>query len=406
VENSEIPSEIERFRTAELKNPPAPNNHVPSWGPYISAKFDDNPNVVLVYAEIIVPLAGAQQFIYWSMMNPTYGKHPSYAGIQMQQPPGEHVLGNNICSIWDSDELPGDALPEVTLIGGPYGIYWDHFGGEGTGLHTSNQQVWRPGHRYAMVIRRWTRKGDDAYTYTSMFMYSFTENRWHHWMSARVPGHQLMLKGDPAGFMERYGGTASHYYAHYGSYFRMLEGGQWQRPYEYSIGAGTGPWLASLVSGPSGQDIKVQVGNTPIRDQEITLRPTQASKPTLITAPIVHSLQANYNERAQTLTCTWAVDASTPPPVKTIISISRNAVYGQDVHTVEVMGPSLRSTVITDLLLREHDNKGTYTFYLRIEYFDIFDQKSNNGYTRINFNGRRATNHRHPFKTSRDRRLK
>jgi len=372
------------FRNAQ-PDLPEPKGAVPSWGPYITARFEPREDVELFYAEIIVPEAGAQRYIYWSLMNPTYGKHPSYAGIQMQQTPGANVFGNNICSVWDSGELPGDALPEVTLVGGPHGIYWDHFGGEGTGLHTSNQNVWKPGQRYAMAIHRWTRKGDDKYTYTSMFMYSFTDKTWVHWMSARVPGHALMLAGDPAGFLERYAGNALHYYGHFGNYFKMLEGGHWQLPYEYSIGAGKAPWLASLVNGPSGQDIKVQVGKTPEREQEIILRPRQPSRPNIITLPVVHSLRAKYNVKAQTLECTWDTNNTSPPPIKTLISVSRDDVYGKDVHTVEIMGPSARKAVITDLPLREEDNKGTYKFFVRIEYFDIFEQKSNNGYVQIIF---------------------
>lgn len=375
---------IDLLRSAEPALPEL-NGEVPSWGPYITAHFEPRSNVELFYAEIVVPEAGVQRYIYWSMMNPTYGKHPSYAGIQMQQTPGVNVLGNNICSIWDSGDLPGDALPEVTLIGGPHGIYWDHFGGEGTGLHTSNQTVWKPGQRYAMAIRRWTRKGDDTYTYTSMFMYSFTDKIWIHWMSARVPGKELMLTGNPSGFLERYAGSALHYYGHFGNYFKMLEGGSWQQPYEYSIGAGKAPWLASLVNGLSGQDIKVQVGATPEREHEIKLRPTKASRPSIITPAIVHSLKATYHVKEQILQCTWAINNTSPPPIKTIISISRDGVYGNDIHEVEIMGPTPRLAVINDLLLREQDNKGTYEYYLRIEYFDIFEQKSNNGYIRITF---------------------
>lgn len=372
------------FRAAEPHLPEC-SGAVPPWGPYITAHFEPREDVELFYAEIIVPEAGAQRYIYWSLMNPVYGKHPSYAGIQMQNTPGADVHGNNICSVWDSSELPGDALPEVTLVGGPHGIYWDHFGGEGTGLHTSNTNAWKPGQRYAMAIRRWTRKGDDMYTYTSMFMYSFHDGTWAHWMSARVPGTALMLEGDPAGFLERYAGSALHYYGHFGNYFKMLKGGHWQQPKHYSIGAGKAPWLASLVNGPSGHDIKVQVGNTPEREQEIILIPTQQSMPTIITKTIVHSINATYNVEEQTLQCTWVIDNTSPPPIKTLISVSRDKVYGKDIHLEEIMGPSARQALITNLLLREEDNKGKYKFYLRIEHYDIFEQKSNNGYTQIIF---------------------
>jgi len=371
------------FRTAE-PHLPERRGAVPSWGPYITAHFEPRKDVELFYAEIIVPEAGAQRYIYWSLMNPTYGKHPSYAGIQMQNTPGPGVRGNNICSIWDSSDLPGDAIPEATLVGGPHGIYWDHFGGEGTGLHTSNTNAWKPGQRYAMAIRRWTRKGDDMYTYTSMFMYSFNDRTWVHWMSARVPGKALMLDGDPSGFVERYAGSALHYYGHFANYFKMLKGGDWQRPYEYSIGAGKGPWYATVVPGAL-TDIKVQVGNTPEREQEIRLRPLQGRMPSIITEAKVHSLTATYNVEEQTLQCTWVIDSTSPPPIKTLISISRDGVDGRDVHLEEIMGPSARQTLITDLLLREEDNKGKYKFYLRVEYYDIFDQKSNNRSTQIIF---------------------
>jgi len=378
------PSVIDLLRSTEPTLPELTGD-TPSWGPYITAKFEPRSNVELFYAEIVVPETGVQRYIYWSMMNPSYGNNPSYAGIQMQQTPGENVLGNNICSIWDSEDLPGITLPEVTLIGGPHGIYWDHFGNEGTGLHTSNQNVWKPGQRYAMAIRRWTHKCDHAHTYTSMFMYSFTDKTWVHWMSARIPGEALMLNGDPAGFLERYAGSATHYYGNFGNYFKMLEGGNWQQPHEYTIGAGKGPWLASLVNGHSGQDIKVQVGETPEREEEIKLFPMQESRPTIITSPIITSVKATYHVKERTLQCTWAIANTSPPPIKTIISISRDEVYGQDIHEVEIMGPMARQTFITDLFLREEDNHGTYQFYLRIEYFDIFEQKSNNGYVQIVF---------------------
>lgn len=364
---------------------PEPANDVPAWGPYITAHFNPRKGVELFYAEIHVPQAGAQRYIYWSLMNPNYGKNPSYAGIQMSLVPGNDVYGNNICSIWDSDDLPEDTLPEATLISGRPGIYWDHFGNEGTGLHTSNQNAWKPGERYAMVIRRWTRKGDDKYTYTSMFMYSFTAKTWTHWMSARIAGRALMLEGNPAGFVERYGGDAQHYYGHFGNYFIMVEGGEWQSPHKYTVGAGKAPWRASLVNGHSGQDVKVQVGQTPERDQEITLRPAQQNRPTTITPPIIESFTVTYHVRAQTIEWAWTIKDSSPPPIRTLLSISRDEVYGQDVYLHEINGPSGRKAITNDLLLRENDYKGTYRYFARIEYFDIFEQKSNNGYVQVVF---------------------
>ena len=381
--DSSTPDAISHFRKAQQVEQPAVPDQVPSWGPYITAHFQSASRVKLHYAEIIVPSTGSANYIYWSLMNPDVGAHPSYAGIQRSNT-AINALGNNICSFWDSTELPPDSLPQVTLIGGPAGVYWDHFGNEGTGLHTSNQNVWKVDQRYAMVICRWDRPDDGKHSYVSMFMYSFSDQRWSHYMSARIPGHDLMLAGNLSGFLERFAGSATHYFGHYGNYFRQLENGSWQKPIRYTVGAGRAPWNATLTAGLNGQDVKVQVGQTPERDAEIALTPTQQSQPSILQAPIVHSLRAIHYSKSQATVCSWVADEKTPPPIATELTIVRDAVYGQDVHKVRIMGPMARSAII-ELPLNERDNHGSYSYFVRIEYWDIFGAKSNNGYTQLRF---------------------
>lgn len=181
----------------------SPINHqtkradVPTSGPSITSWFSEN-EAELLYVEQYVPTAGDNIHIYWSGCNFFFGERGGYAGIQHQNDNlvgGQIFTYNNICSIWDLASDPAEA--EVRLDHGIDGLHSSHFGGEGTGLHTSHPMPWRLDQWYAIVIRRWFIPGESV-TRMGMFMYSYGDKKWTHYMSASVPELTFLYQATPA----------------------------------------------------------------------------------------------------------------------------------------------------------------------------------------------------------------
>ncbi|MFS6568011.1 DUF3472 domain-containing protein, partial [Staphylococcus aureus] len=136
--------------------------------------------------------------IYWSSTNFFFGERGGYAGIQHQlnkNIDGVPFVHNNICSIWDLKEIDENLPTEVELTYGLKGLHASHFGGEGTGLHTSHPMPWIPDQWYSTVIRRWYKQGENV-TRMAFFMYSYLDDKWTHYMSAAVPGVDIPLTGN------------------------------------------------------------------------------------------------------------------------------------------------------------------------------------------------------------------
>jgi hypothetical protein len=235
---------------------------VPSWGPSISAVYEED-SAELIYSEQYVPHEGNAEHIYWSMCNFFFKERGGYGGIQNC---GGSLTGenryyhNNICSIWDLKETNPHLPTEVTLDYGLEGLYTSHFGGEGTGLHTSHYMPWAEDTWYAMVIRRWYKQGENV-TRMAMFMYSYKTNKWTHYLSASIPGPDILFTGkEVTGFLERFTGNALGYSGLVRQHFRMGKGGRWQKPKFYTVSAGGESYLWNAERVNNNSAIKISAG--------------------------------------------------------------------------------------------------------------------------------------------------
>ena len=310
-------------------NHPTERADVPTSGPSITSWFSKN-EAELLYVEQYVPTAGDNIHIYWSGCNFYFGERGGYAGIQHQNDNlvgGQIFTYNNICSIWDLASDPAEA--EVRLDYGIDGLHSSHFGGEGTGLHTSHPMPWRLDQWYAIVIRRWFIPGESV-TRMGMFMYSYGDKKWTHYMSASVPGADIPLSGNTCtGFLERFNGDALGYHGFYGQHFRMRKDGTWQKPYAYQAAAGGDPdtWNAELVGdGEDDGDANIMLiaggsfGNT---ESTIQLEPNQFDpkpKPAMSTADVL-SVSVVPQVGTEKVIVTWKNDESTPPQLSYSVEI-------------------------------------------------------------------------------------
>ncbi|MBX8537578.1 DUF3472 domain-containing protein [Pseudomonas cichorii] len=321
--------EIAMARHPESKNN-ASGGDVPTSGPSVSSAFTET-TAELIYVEQYVPPAGDSLYIYWSGCNFFFGPRGGYAGIQHQNNnliDGQIFTYNNICSIWDLADSPGQ--PEVSLDYGLEGLHHRPFGGEGTGLHTSHPMPWTPGHWYGMVIRRWFIPGESV-THMAMFMYSYTHDQWTHYMSASIPDGDVSFTGDYiSGFLERFGGDALGYSGIYGQHFRMSKDGSWQKPTHYVADAGGDPhtWNATLVGGgdyPGGTNIKLIAGGYHNNDKtSIRLEPDQFdAKPKVVKSSRVDWLNATYLESVGAVRVEWSIPTTLPPQLSHRIEITK-----------------------------------------------------------------------------------
>lgn len=356
-------------------------NNVPTSGPYVRSYFT-NDNAELLYVEQMVPSGGDRTYIYWSSCNFFFKRRGAYAGIQHKK---ETINGvpfeyNNICSIWDEKDTDPNLPTEVKLTYGKKGLHWSHFGGEGTGLHTSHPMPWFPNQWYATVIRRWFIPGEKV-TRVAYFMYSYTDKQWTHYMSAAVPGIDIPLTGNSiTGFLERYAGEALGYYGIYGQHFRLIQNGTWEKPVFYEVGAGGNPsyWKGELYQ---GVNVKLAAGGTFDNTQSTQkLYPKQSdAKPKPVIPPVVEFVSAVYNNvHTYVVSVEWNNLDRTPPQLSYFIQIRKENVDGPVVAEKVGVAPDKRQdTLETGALV-----KGKY--YATVQIIDIFNQKSNLAYTEFN----------------------
>lgn len=358
-------------------NHPTERADVPTSGPSITSWFSKN-EAELLYVEQYVPTAGDNIHIYWSGCNFYFGERGGYAGIQHQNDNlvgGQIFTYNNICSIWDLASDPAEA--EVRLDYGIEGLYSGHFGGEGTGLHTSHPMPWRLNQWYAIVIRRWFIPGESV-TRMGMFMYAYADAKWTHYMSASVPGPDIPISGTTCtGFLERFNGDALGYHGYYGQHFRMSKDGSWQKPSHYVATAGGDPdtWNAMLVGdGDNVGDANIMLiaggsyGNT---HSTIQLEPNQFDpkpKPAMLTAAIL-SVSVVPQVGTEAVIVAWKNDESTPPQLSYSIeirSLPGDVLVAFDAEAL----PQKRSSIFSTAVFAAGDYEVTLTVT------DIFNQSS------------------------------
>ncbi|MFW5402683.1 DUF3472 domain-containing protein, partial [Yersinia sp. 1252 StPb PI] len=305
---------------------------VPSWGPSITSFFQKN-EAELLYVEQMIPSDGDKVYIYWSGCNFYFGKRGGYAGLQHQNDnvlAGQVFRRNNICSIWDLADQDPSLPPEVNLTYGLPGLYSSHFGGEGTGLHTSHPMPWVQNQWYALVIRRWDNPVGSNSTGMAMFMYSYLDSKWTHYMSADVPGENLPITGNSCnGFIERFSGNAESYHGIYGKHFRMDKNGVWEKPTNYVASAGGAPsiWNAELYE---NENIKLSVGPSNNTNDRITLNPNLSyNKPKPVISPIITLLNASYVKERNIIDVSWGLNESTPPQLTFTVQIRRGGTDGE-----------------------------------------------------------------------------
>ncbi|MEG5266942.1 DUF3472 domain-containing protein [Pseudomonas sp. JDS28PS106] len=362
---------------------PAPNSpqadtvnagEVPTSGPYLSSVYEQN-EAELIYVEQYVPRSGDNLYIYWSGCDFHFGPRGGYAGIQHQNNKligGQVFTYNNICSVWDLATEPDEA--EVRLDYGAPGLHSSHFGGEGTGLHTSHPMPWHPDQWYGLVIRRWHIPGETV-TRMAMFMYSYADQRWTHYMSASVPDGDVSFTGTRcSAFLERYAGNALGYRGIYGQHFRMGKNGVWQKPLYYEASAGGDPhtWNAKLVGAneqPGDANIMLEAGGYFDNDKTyIGLEPNQFDyRPKVVIAPQVTTFYAEYTPGV--VHANWTIASDRPPQLSHQINI-HELHSGLIIATNSDMSPHKRSTAFQTHALPS----GTYVANVIIK--DIFDSTS------------------------------
>jgi hypothetical protein len=350
---------------------------VPTSGPSITSYFAEN-EAELLYVEQYVPEAGDKIHIYWSGCNFYFGERGGYAGIQHQNDKligGQIFTYNNICSIWDLASDPAEA--EVRLDYGITGLHSSHFGGEGTGLHTSHPMPWSVDQWYAIVIRRWFIPGESV-TRMGMFMYSYSDKKWTHYMSASVPSPDIPITGTTCtGFLERFSGDALGYHGHYGQHFRMSKNGSWQRPAYYVAAAGGDPdtWNAALVG--DGEDdgnanmMLIAGGSFGNTASTIRLQPNQFDpkpKPAMSTAALL-SVDVVPQSGTKNVIVAWKNDEATPPQLS--YSIEIRSIPGNELVASDAEArPHTRSSIFATAGLLPGDYRVTMTVT------DIFNKTS------------------------------
>ena len=346
---------------------------VPSSGPAVTSYFVRD-RADLLYVEQLIPSRGDRIHIYWSGCNFYFEERGGYAGLQHQNDKiidGAVFRYNNICSIWDLKDTDPSLPPEVQLEYGAPGLHWSHFGGEGTGLHTSHPMPWSPDQWYGLVIRRWYVQGENV-THMAMFIYSYAGDLWTHYMSAAVPGIDLKLTGTRCvGFLERFAGDALAYEGIYGQHFRMLSGEGWEKPYRY-VASGGQPYSSWEAESFQGANVLLRAGGTFDNDvpsltvpvNQFDSKPKPAKK-----NAVIGTVTAVCSEGV--LTVNWTVSASAPPQLGARIGVED--ADGNVLATARVNAPHVRSHEMSLPGLR-----GNLRAHVVVE--DIFDKDSNDGY--------------------------
>ncbi|PHM48693.1 DUF3472 domain-containing protein [Xenorhabdus miraniensis] len=348
------------------------SSNVPTSGPSVTSVFNSN-YAELIYVEQMVPNNGDKGYIYWSGCNFYFEDRGGYAGIQHQVNSvinGVPFIRNNICSIWDKIEKDPSLPTEVQLTYSSPNTYSKHFGGEGSGLQTLNPMPWFPDHWYSIVLRRWYIQGEDS-TRMAMFMYSYKDNKWTHYISVKIPDRDLYFTGNGCtGFLERFAGNELGYYGVYGQHFRLNKYGQWEKPLHYQATAGGNPkyWNAELYQGVNVRLIAGGEFNN--NKNEIILYPNQFDeKPKPVIQPRIESMTMFFNNGV--ISVAWINSENTPPQLSYFVKIYKNNLHG------ELMAHSSQS-------IPEKRNESIYVgnitngrYYATVEFIDIFNQKSN-----------------------------
>lgn len=369
--NRPVNYNVRRIPDATILDP----KNVPTSGPSITSYFRSN-SADLIYVEQMVPSEGDRGHIYWSACNFYFGRRGGYAGIQHQV--NKVIKGvpfeyNNICSIWDEKDTDPHLPTESKLTYGLEGLHWNHFGGEGTGLHTSHPIDWSTDQWYATVIRRWYIAGENV-TRMAMFMYSYSDKKWTHYMSAAVPGIDIPITGNSVtGFLERFTGQAMGYHGIYGQHYRMNTTGSWEKPLYYEARADSNPnfWKAEL---DQTVNIKLTAGgifdNT---ESHIKLHPKQVDpKPKPVVTPIVEFVKAFYVDVNNfAVSVEWKISSKTPPQLSYDIQIRKDDIKGELIAKKSGISPEKRKEKLETGAL----TSGKY--FAIVQFSDIFNQQSN-----------------------------
>jgi len=360
------------------------NTDVPDSGPNVGGVFEGN-EAELVYWEQYVPVESDWPGIFWCGYNFYVGHQGSpyerggYVGIQNNGGAligGVPYINNNICSVWDQVDLPPDVPTEVTLDYGIAGLYSDHFGGEGTGLHTSHPMPWVAGQYYSLVLRRWYIPGERV-TRLAFFMYSHTDKEWTHYSSMSIPGPNLSFAGHSSeGFLERFSDDAPlGYRGRWGQLFRMTHDGQWHKPLYYQASAGGDrphTWNAYL-SEPEGWVEVISGGRYENDDNLKELRPVQpldqpsvAGKQAIIGIAIAHL--------ADSLVVHWRTLPEFAPQLSYKISLHWRQPDGIVLLEKREAVPHLRDTLLSVPGLPIE------TYWVSVVITDIFNQPSHTAY--------------------------
>lgn len=354
-----------------LKN----TSNVPTSGPSVTSVFNSN-KAELIYVEQMIPKDGDKGNIYWSGCNFYFEDRGGYAGLQHQINKiinGIPFIYNNICSVWDKVETDPSLPTEVQLTYAAPNTHHGHFGGEGTGLHTSNPMPWATDHWYSIVLRRWYIQGENI-TRMAMFMYSYKDDKWTHYISVAIPGRNIYFTGNSCtGFLERFAGNSLGYYGIYGQSFRLGLNNQWEKPNYYIARAGGNPnyWNAELYQ---GVNIKLIAGGEFNNNlNEIKLYPNQYdNKPKPVISPKIEWMQASYSQK--TINVKWRNSDNAPPQLTYILKIHKDDIDGELIIESSRSIPEKReeSLYVGEIPIGK--------YYATLEFFDIFNQKSNFGY--------------------------
>ncbi|WP_433767649.1 DUF3472 domain-containing protein [Pseudomonas putida] len=346
----------------------------PDDGPHVSAVFAES-SAELIYFEQRIAVGTDYAGIYWCGSNFALGRWGGYAGLQTN---GGAIIGgnpyfnNNICSVWGVGGVnPGLEYRSPKLFS-------NIFTGEGVGRHTSDPMPWVPGKTYATAIRRWYKPGENL-TRMATFIYSFDDLKWTHYSTMTIPERDVSFQGKTtAGFLERFGGSASRYQGIWGAQFRMNQNGTWQVPQYYEGAAGGNrPWTWDILphgDGKWGEVLVVCGGQNSNTEnyKKVYVRPSYDKPRPLSLRIAVMTMVATYqNGRVKV---DWTIDDELTPQLSYELKLRTSSATGPVLVTVSDSVPERRSATFDKSL-----SPGTY--YVSLELHDIFNQKSNYGYT-------------------------
>ncbi|MBX8622079.1 DUF3472 domain-containing protein [Pseudomonas glycinae] len=352
------------------------NPDFPDDGPHVSAVFSA-PMAELIYMQQEVAVGRDYPGIYWCGSNFKLGRWGGYFGLQTN---GGAVIGgvpyhnNNICSIWGV----GGVNPELEY--GAKGLYSEIFTGEGVGLHTSHAMPWKAGYMYATVLRRWDRPGD-SFTRVATFMYSYETGKWTHFSTIKIPeGNVSFVNPTTAGFLERFGGSATRYDGFWGPSYRMSADGVWEKPlYFEGAAGGNRPWTWDIV--PDGDQalgrVQVVCGGTNSNTEnykKVNVQP-HSDKPAPVDNKIaVMGMNARYQNDG--VYVEWVTDDGRTPQFSHLLRVHTGSATGPVIASNTDFFPEKRSAAFAM-------GKPQEECYVSLVLTDIFNQQSNYGYTKL-----------------------